>query len=89
MKIVYTKHAQTKLREEDAVKLSISKKKIADVLNTPITTDTSRFPHIKVGKLRKDLSLCVIYKLENDTMIVITFYPAEKGRYESKILSRR
>lgn len=76
MKIVFTKHAKTKLKDEDAVKLSISKKKITDVLNTPITTDTSTLPHIKVGELRKDLSLCVIYKLENDTAIVTTFYPA-------------
>ena len=41
------------------------------------------------GELNKALTLCVIYKFIEAGIKVITFFPARKGRYESKILSGR
>ena len=89
MKVIFTKHALSKLQEKESKSLNITKAKIISVLRNPTTTDKSIYPSRKVGKLNEELSLCVIYKVEKSIHIVITFYPAEKGRYESKVLRRR
>ena len=40
-------------------------------------------------KLDKHHDLCVIIKQEDKIIKVITFFPTQKGRYESEILQRR
>lgn len=89
MKIIFTLHAEEKLNKESAKRHNIDKKKIRNVIKNPIADDWSISPHRRIGRLSKNLSLCVIYKFKNSDIIVITFWPAEKGRYESKILRRR
>ena len=85
MKIVYTKHALEKLDSANAKSLEISRKKIDFILKNPKSTNFKINPHRKTGDLSKELSLCVIYKIEDGIIKVITFYPAKKGRYESKV----
>ncbi len=87
--IKYTKHVYDKLKLPEIVKLKINLKTIDGVLNNPTTVDKSIEPHQSIGILSKILSLSVIWKVEGDIITVITFYPAKKGRYESKILRRR
>lgn len=89
MRIIFTIHVADKLKEVESKKLKITKVKILSVLNKPIAVDKKINPHQSVGNLSEDLSLSVIWKIENDTTKVITYYPARKGRYESKILRRR
>ena len=86
MRIVLTKHIKEKLQQKEAKNLEITKREIHKVLEKPDVTDKSIFPHRKIGKLNERISLCVIYRVENNAIIAITFYPAKKGRYESKIL---
>lgn len=90
MKVIFTLHVEEKLLEEDSRDLGITKDKIIAVLEDPIITDKKVHPHHSVGSLDNELSLNVIWKTEKGGIIkAITFYPAEKGRYESKILRRR
>lgn len=89
MAIKYTKHVHDKLKTDEIRKLKIDLKTIEGVLNKPTVVDKSIEPHQSVGKISKDLSLSVIWKVEDGIINVITFYPAKKGRYESKILRRR
>ena len=89
MKVIFTRHASLKLQEKEPKSLKITRRKIRGVLKNPVTTDKSIYPHRSVEKLNQELSLCVIYRIEKETYIVITFFPAEKGRYESKVLRRR
>ena len=89
MVIKYTKHIYDKLKLPEIVKLKISLGDIDGVLNNPEVVDKSIDPHQSVGNISKTLSLSVIWKKENDIIKVITFYPAKKGRYESKILRGR
>lgn len=89
MKIVYSLHAQEKLFSREAKKLEITKGRIERVLRRPEAIDKSEKPVlIKIGELNKTLSLCVVYKKVKEGVKVITFYPAERGRYERKILQR-
>lgn len=90
MKIVFTLHVEEKLLEGDSRDLEITKDKIIAVLKNPAVTDKKIYPHHSVGNLNENLSLNVIWKIEKDGIIkIVTFYPAEKGRYESKILQGR
>lgn len=91
MKIVYTYHAERKFIEEKYVRqLKITKTNIANVVHRPDLEDKSRGEKITaIGRADERHSLIVIYKIENEKLKIITFFPAEKGRYENKILHRR
>lgn len=86
-KYEYTLHAQLKLRKSVYRKLNISKKKIQNIIENPKAIDNSEDPvYIAIGDLGEELSLCVPYRKIGGIIRIITFYPAEKGRYERKIL---
>lgn len=89
MRIIFTKHVEDKLKEKKHVELEVTKKKLAEVLDNPLAVDLEIEPHQSIGKLNENLSLSVIWKVENGNKKVITFYPHSKGRYEDKILRRR
>lgn len=89
VKIVITLHVKYKLKEEESKKLGITKKHLINVLNNPVAVDRYKDPHQSVGEFTKDLSLSVIWKIENRAIKMVTFYPSSKGRYENKILRRR
>lgn len=89
MKIVYTKHAIDKFKDEEVIKLGIKREHVLNVLKHPSVVDRVINPHQSVGWFSETLSLSVIWKLEKGRVKVITFYVAGKGRYESKILQRR
>lgn len=87
---VYTVHSQQKLKLPEIKRLGISKKRIETTIEKPTTIDKSEDPVlIAIGSLTKTLSLCVVYRKVEKITRVITFYPAEKGRYERKVLSGR
>lgn len=89
MKIIFTKHVKDKLLKEESRRLGITGAHIKQVLENPVIEDKKIIPHQSIGKFNDELSLSVIWKMEKNVIIVITFYPAGKGRYESKILQRR
>ncbi len=86
MKIIYTKHARVKFQIYKRHKIKINEKHIKNVLQIPKIQDYSEWPEIiAVGTLDVHRSLIVVYKKDNSNYIIITFWPAKKGRYESKI----
>lgn len=89
MKVVFTKHVEDKLQEEDSLKLEITSKKIINIIKNPLTFDEKSGTTHSIGEFNANLSLSIIWKIEKSIIKVITFYPARKGRYESKILQRR
>ena len=89
MVIKYTKHVFDKLKLPEVVKLKINLEDINKVLKEPEVVNKSIEPHQSTSKLTMELSLSVIWKIEDGIIKVITFYPAKKGRYESKILRGR
>lgn len=83
MEIVYTKHAAIdKPRMFKKHNFNISKKAINETITTPEHEDESQSPKIIASKsIDEKHILRVVYRVENDRIIVITFYPAEKERY--------
>lgn len=81
-------HVVEKLGDQTSQRLGITSQRIEAVLHQPACIDNSDFPVLMaVGALTTTLSLCVVYKFVGGEVRVITFFPAKRGRYESKILS--
>ena len=90
MKFVLTKHALQKLETKESRVFEISRSKLETIINSGYMVALPIGVIRVVGKFDSTHSLCVVYRLEsNDIIRIITFFPAEKGRYESKILQRR
>ncbi len=82
-KFFYTRHAEDKLQEIEAKKFQISKNKLEVIIEKPQVLQDVQQVKRAMGKLDSTHSLCVIYKQELDAIKIITFFPAEKGRYEN------
>lgn len=84
MKIVFTSHA---IKDKFPLLLrhgfKVTKKDIKSVISNPEHIDKiTDYPKIIVSKeFDKKHILRVVHKVENGIIKVITFYPAEKGRY--------
>jgi len=89
MRLVYTIHAEDKLKEPESKKLFITKKLLGEAILNPNTTEALGNPMRVTSDLDSTHSLVVVYKKESGKIKVITFFPAQKGRYESKVLRRR
>ena len=84
MKIVFTQHAEQKLETAEAKKFRITKRNITSILKRADLKDSVSDKVMRiVAYLARQHSLCVVYKVKHDIIIVITFFPANKGRYEN------
>lgn len=89
MKIVFTKHAAEKIKEEVFIPaLKITKTLIEKIIIKPEIKVQQQEKTMVVSKLDADYSLVIIYKKVKRVILVITFWPSKKGRYEIKILQR-
>jgi len=86
----YSWHALSKFELSEIKKLKIDKEHVEKVIRKPKVIDKIDKPVLMaIGELNKTLSLCVLYKKAKQGIRIITFFPAEKGRYEYKILQGR
>ena len=84
MKINYTKHAAVeKFKWLKDHGFAVSRTFVSKAIKTPDHADNnSDFPNTIVSKsLDQKHILRVVYRKENDTITIITFYPAKKDRY--------
>ena len=89
LELKFSKHAIEKLSDHTSKKLGITTGLIKTILNKPDLIDNGEYPVLMaVGRLARNLSLCIVYKFTGKGLRIITFFPAKRGRYESKILSR-
>ena len=84
MKIVFTKHALGKFKHQSVVKLGIKKKHVESALKSPDYPSVIEEYGVKsiLKNYDETHDLRVIYREDDDIIIVITFHPAERGRYE-------
>ncbi len=83
MKITFTKHSIKKFKDFAKLKIKISRNHIRKALKNPQHTDPFFDYPNKINSIIFDEKriLRVVYREENDTIIIVTFYPAKKGRY--------
>ena len=81
--IIFTNHALSKISLLKRHGFIVTKKEILETAKDPDNLDiTSDEPNIIASKdFDKNHVLRVVYKIDAGIIKVITFYPAEKGRY--------
>lgn len=79
-KIEFSLHAGDKLRR--LVKIGVTKNVVLKIIREPEKVVDGYYGRkIAQGSLSKDLILRIVYK-ENEEIMVVTVYPGERRRYE-------
>lgn len=83
MHIVFTRHSEKKFKDLKKLGVIIKKSLVKNVLNNPLHVDYESDPPKKIasGKFGEKHVLRVVFREEDDIIVVITFYPAKEGRY--------
>lgn len=83
MKIVFTLHAEKKFKDLKKLGVTIKKSFVRNVLKNPLYIDYESDPPKKIasGKFSEKHVFRIVFREEDGIIIVITFYPAKKGRY--------
>ncbi len=83
MKIIFTRHAEKKLKDLEKLGVIVAKSFIQSILKNPLHVDGESDSPKKIasGKFGEKHLLRIVFREENDIILVITFYPAKKGRY--------
>lgn len=85
MNIRFTRHAELKFRTLARHGLRLTKLAITRVVREPDFVDTVSRTPLFIAQRAVDARrlLRVVYRIEYDTMVIITFYPGKRGRYEN------
>lgn len=82
MQICFTRHANDKSGVLARHGWSISREQVENTVRNPAYLDRSRAPlRIAQSPLDETHVLRVVYREEQDTMVIITFYPGRKSQY--------
>lgn len=83
MKIVLTHHAQKKFKDLLKIGVIVSKRAVLLTIKNPEHIDReSDKPKLIASKpIDSKHILRVVFKVEDDIITIITFYPAKRGRY--------
>ena len=85
MQVRFTTHALRKFAILRRHGFSVAKRQVVQAVEKPNRVDYSRFPLlIAQTGFDKRRVLRVVYKVEGDTKVVITFYPGKRSQYEKE-----
>jgi hypothetical protein len=76
----FTPHAMEKL--DRLTKVQVTEEKVIEVIRNPESCASGYFGRkVAQSTLNSDLDLRVIYEETDNSILVITVYPAKRGRY--------
>ena len=84
MEVRFTKHAEEKFAVLKQHGLIISRTKVTETVLQPARVDLMSRSPLRIAQSDFDARrvLRVVYKVERDILVVITFYPGRKSQYE-------
>src|SRR3989344_2741249 len=83
MKVIFTRHAEEKLKRRDIKNLKISKVKIRKILNDPRSKSKTKYGNFAVvDQIDQEHDVRIIYDIIEVGIKVITFHIARKQRYK-------
>jgi len=86
MAIRYTRHARYKFGLLEQHGFPVTEQQVADVLMRPdVIMPQAGSRYIAQKRITEDHVLRVVYRQEGEDLVVITFYPGRRERYENKI----
>lgn len=85
MKVVYTHHAELKFRILKEHRVKITKKQVEDTVLRPDKATKGRKKRLIAQKMMGEKHLLRVIYEEKENIEIITFYPAKRKRYETKV----
>lgn len=86
MAIRYTRHARYKFEVLERHGFPVTERQIADTLEMPdVVIEQPGGKYIAQRRITERHVLRVVYRREREDLVVITFYPGRRERYESEI----
>ena len=83
MAIRFTQHARKKFEVLARHNFVITETQVIDTLESPDTVDFDRNPPIAQKGFDERHVLRVVFRIEGEDKIVITFYPGRRQQYEN------
>jgi mRNA-degrading endonuclease RelE of RelBE toxin-antitoxin system len=81
--IIFTKHAEEKLKRPDIKRFNINKKLIENILKDPQMKSKTKYGDLAASSQINDKhDLRIIYDIIDKEIKVITFHISKKGRYK-------
>ncbi|MCW4001406.1 MAG: DUF4258 domain-containing protein [Candidatus Bathyarchaeota archaeon] len=81
-KIQFTKHALDKFKLLQSYGFEISKEQIIDTISNPERVDAIEGQFLATKKISPRHAVRVVYELRKGFLVVITFYPVRRERYD-------
>jgi len=78
----FTKHARQKFIDLAEMGFTVTEQQVIDVVQSPETIDTDADPPIAQKVISEHHTLRVVFVEDDEAILVITFYPARRSRYE-------
>jgi hypothetical protein len=85
MAIRFTQHAREKFEVLARHKFVVTEAQVIETLKSPDKTESERVPPVAQRSISETHVLRVVYRIEGNDKVVITFYPGRKSRYENKL----
>lgn len=81
--IRFTKHAEQKLIDLAELGFSVSRDQVIDAVENPDRIDKTVHPHLAQKAVSARHLLRVAYVEDGEEILIVTFYPGVRRRYES------
>ena len=87
MNIVYTKHAKAKFELLERHGFAVTEAQVADTVLNPdrVIAEEGEERALAQKRISDTHLLRVIYRREGEDLVVITFYPGRRARYENPL----
>jgi hypothetical protein len=82
MAVRFTNHARRKFETLARHHFLVTEAQVIDALNSPDRVETDRDPLVAQKGLDERHVLRVVFRIEGDDKVVITFYPGRRRQYE-------
>jgi len=83
MAVRFTRHAREKFDILAEHKFVVTEAQIIDTVNSPDIVETDRDLSIAQKGFDEKHVLRVVFRVENDDKVIITFYPGRRRQYEN------
>ncbi|MBI3363163.1 MAG: DUF4258 domain-containing protein [Chloroflexi bacterium] len=83
MAIRFSRHAREKFEILARHKFVVTEAQVIDTLNSPDKVETDRDPPVAQKTFDERHVLRVVFRVEGEDKVVVTFYPVRRQRYEN------
>jgi len=83
--IRFTKHAEQKFNDLAEIGFTITREQVLTTVQNPEKVDNSVIPPVAQSVISETHVLRVVFAESSDEIVIVTFYPGDRKRYEDEI----